>query len=345
LALLIREEDVKKLPWTIEDSIAAVEEAYRQYGLGLAGYNSLKHGYFPPPRCEVRAEGKDLPHIMPGVRAIDQSMAYLEETGMFYMRWGSNLGNKRAYMSWLFDAKTGEVLAVIKAFRTASTLRTASAGTVAAKYLSRKDSKVAGMLGTGRQGKAQLEQLPKIRDIEKAYCHSGRRKDEEYAQEIGNKLGIDVIACDNIEDVVRNADILAANTIATEPLVKGEWLPEGLHINGIGADDPKKAEFDFAALKKVDKLVIDDWEVAIDVKELRDALDQGILTRADIHGTIGEVVAGVKSSRENDSEITFFNSTGMTMPYVTIYAEIYKRVKEQGLGTELDPAILDLVYD
>ncbi len=343
MAILIREEDVKKF-WTIEDSIAAVEEAYRQYGLGKAGSNALKHGYRPPPRCEIHTgETKNIPHVSPEVRALHQSAAYLEETGYFFLRWGIHLGEKSGYMSYLFDADTGDLVALIKASRTASTLRTASAGAVGAKYLSRKDSRVAGMVGTGRQGKAQLEQLMKVRPIEKAYAHSGRRKDVEYANEMSKKLGIDVIACDNIEEVVKKADILATNTLATEPIIKGEWLNEGVHINAVGADDRLKVEFDFAAVKRFDKRVIDDYELALDTKELWEPLNQGLITMKDIHGTIGDVVAG-KIRRESDSEITFFESTGMTLPYVSIYVNIYKKVKELGFGEKLDQSIVDLIY-
>lgn len=343
MTLLIREEDVKKI-LTFEKTLEAVESAYRQYGMGLAGGNSLRHHCLPPPRCEIRVEGKDLPHISPQIRSVHQSMAYLEDTGMVFLRWSFRLGAKKGNMAYLIDARNGEILAIIKAPNYESYMRTGAAGAIGSKYLSRKDSKIAGMIGTGTQGRAQLEFLSKVRNLEKAFAYSGRRRDEEYAREMSRKLGIDVIACDGAEEVVRNADILTTATMATEPIVKGEWINEGLHITAIGADDPLKVELDAATLKKADKIVIDDYQLALDTKEIRVPMEQGILSGEAIYGTIGEIVAGVKPGRETSSEITVFESTGMTIAYVTINAMVYKEAIDRGLGTEISNNLINLIY-
>jgi ornithine cyclodeaminase/alanine dehydrogenase-like protein (mu-crystallin family) len=343
MTLLIREKDVKKI-LTFEDTIEAVENAYRQYGMGLAGWNSLKYRKLPPPRCEIRVEGKELPHISPKIRGVNQSMAYLEGTGMIFLRWSFHLGDKAGNMAYLIDASNGEILAIIKAPGYEGWIRTGTAGAVAAKYLSREDSRIAGVLGTGRQGRAQLQILSKVRNIEKAYAYSGRRRDEKYAKEMGEKLGIDVIASNGAEEVVRNADILITTTLSTTPIVRGEWIDEGLHINAIGADDPIKVELDANTLKRADKIVIDDYELALDTKELRVPLEKGILSEEDIYGTIGEVVAGIKQGRETQSEITIFESTGMTMPYVTINEKVYEKAKKMGLGEDIGEAFTDLIY-
>jgi endonuclease/exonuclease/phosphatase family metal-dependent hydrolase len=85
-------------------------------------------------------------------------------------------------------------------------MRTGAAGAVGAKYLAREDSITAGIIGTGAQGKAQLLFLFKVRRIKKAFAHSGRRKDEEYAREMSTRLDIDVVASNEVEEGVRNAD-------------------------------------------------------------------------------------------------------------------------------------------
>lgn len=341
MTLLISDEDVKKI-LTFEETIEAVESAYRQYGLGLAGGNSLRHGCPLPPRCEMRIEGKNLPHMSPQIREIHQDMAYLEETGMILCRIGFYLGDKKGRMSILLNAKNGEILAVIKSSLT-SWIRTGSAGAVGAKYLSRKNSKVAGIIGTGRQGRTQLPALTKVRDIEKAFAYSGRKRDEKYAQEMSRKLGIDVIACDNVAEVVKDTDILITATCATTPIIQGEMINEGLHINAMGADCPMKTELDALTLKKADKLVID-YELALDTKEIRIPMDQGLLRMEDIYGTIGEVVAGLKPGREKATEITIYKNTGMCLPYVAIYAKVYEKAIETGLGTDIGEYFSDLMY-
>jgi alanine dehydrogenase len=151
---------------------------------------------------------------------------------------------------------------------------------------------------------------------------------------MSSKLGIDVIAVDNAERVVKDSQICITATKSTTPIVRGEWIQEGLHINAIGADCPVKSELDASALKRADKLVID-CKQALDTGDLRVLLERGILEPSKIYGTIGEIVAGLKQGRENASEVTIFKSTGMTIPYVAISAMIYKEASKRGLGIEV----------
>lgn len=343
MTLLLGEEEVKKI-LTFENTLETVEEGFRQWGKGLAGWNALKTGRYPPPRCEIRVEGKGLPHGSPKIKQVFQSMAYLEEADMAFLRWSFNLGEKSGNASYLFDTKSGEILAIIRAPAIESYMRTGADGAIGAKFLSRKDCRVAGVLGTGRQGRAQLQFLSKVRDIEKVYSYSGRRKDEVYAREMGSELGIDVIACDGVREVVRNADVLMTATRSQVPLVKGEWINEGLHISSIGADCPLKAELDLQTFKKADKIYVDDWEVCLDTKDLKAAIDEGILSKDDIDGNIGEVVAGVKPGRESPSEVTIYRGIGSTVPYVTLNAMVYEKAVEMGLGRRVDDACMNLIY-
>ena len=228
------------------------------------------------------------------------------------------------------DPDDGNIFAVIQS----PYASTGAAGAVAAKYLSREDSTRAGVIGTGRQGRDQLLLLSKVRRIEKAFAYSGRRKDEEYAREMSSKLGIDVIACDGPEEVVRNADVLITATFSTEPIVRGEWLREGIHINAIGADCPLKVELDVYTFQRADKIVID-GEKALTIGEIAAPLRKGIIKPEDIYGKIGEVVAGVKPGREDDTEITIFESDGTSLAEAGVAVKIYQKVMEMGLGVEI----------
>ena len=345
MTLLIGDADVENL-LSFEETIEAVEDAYRQYGLGLAGGNSLIHGDPVVPRCEMRVEGKNLPHMSPQVRSVNQSMAYLEQTGMVLLRFSYHLGNRKGLVEHLIDARSGEVLAIIRG-TFGWWMRVGSEGAIGARYLGRKDSRTVGVIGTGQVGRAQLQAISRVVKVESVFVYAGRTSDHDiacqYAREMGDKLGIEILVSDGPEKVVESADILVTATRSTDPIVRGEWVRPGLHINAIGADDPFKAELDGSALKKADKLVID-YELALDTKEIRLPMEQGILSRRNVYANIGQVVAGVKSGREKPSEITIFKSTGMTLPYVAIYAEIYRKAKALGLGTEIDEKCMDLVY-
>ena len=345
MTLIIDADDVKEL-LTFEETISALEEAYRQYGLGLAGGNSLIFGSPVVPRTEMRVEGKELVHISPKIRAVNQTMAYLEETGKVVTRFSFHLGNKRAQMDFLIDAKSGEILAIIRP-RPIMGMRVGSEGAIGAKYLSRKDSCIAGMIGVGNVGRYLLTAICKVRKIEKVFVYAGRKVDfplaQKYAKDMNEQLGIDITVCEGAEEVVRKADILTTATLSTTPIVKGEWVSEGLHINAIGADDTIKAELDASTLKKADKLVID-YDLSLDTKEIRVPMEQGLLNMDDIYGNIGEIVSGVKQGRTSPSEITIFKDTGMTLPYVTIYTKVYENAVKKGLGKELDKSFLDLLY-
>lgn len=327
MVLFIQEEDVRKA-LTIEDTIEAVEDAYRQQGRGL-GQDT--------PRREVRIKGKGLPHIAFGTTAVHQGLAYLEESKVVVL---SHLFEVRSRTQkrvakgaiYLLDPSDGETLAVIQS-PYGGWSSTGASGAVGAKYLSREDSITAGVIGTGRQGRSQLLFLSKVRGIEKAFAYSGKRRDEEYAREMGRKLGIDIVATDGPEEVVRNADVLITATFSTEPIVRGEWVSEGTHINAIGADCPLKAELDVATFERADKIVID-GDKAMTIGEIAIPMKQGILRPEDIYGKIGEVVAGVKPGREYDAEITIFESDGTGISGAGVAAKIYQKVKEMGLGIE-----------
>lgn len=345
MTLIIRDEEAKNL-LTCAEALEALEDAYRQYGLGLAGGNSLVYGSSVIPRCEMRVEGRELPHLSARIRGINQSMAYLEETGMAVVRLSFNLGNRTGMADFLINAKSGEIVAVLKAPHVWY-MRLGAEGAIGSKYLSRKDSKIAGMIGTGRAGRALLEAIANVRNIEKVYAHAGREADrpiaQEYAKEMSKKLGIEIVVCGSAEEVVRNVDILTTATMATQPIVKGDWVNEGLHINAIGADDPLKAELDAFTLLKADKLVID-YQLSLETKEIRVPMEQGMLKPENIYGHIGEVVAGIKPGRESSSEITIFKNTGMTLPYVTIYKKVYANAIKKGMGTEADKDYLEVIY-
>jgi ornithine cyclodeaminase/alanine dehydrogenase-like protein (mu-crystallin family) len=338
MPLLISDEEVKKI-LTIEDALDAVESAFRQYGRQLAGGNGFEYRFPPPPKRELRIEGKNLPHGDPKNHFISQGIASLEDTKMSVLQHTLWFQNRKAGIFHLIDNASGNTIAIVmNNSGYISWMRTCAEGAIAAKYLSRENARIAGIVGTGLQGRGQLQFLTRVRTIEKAFVHSGRRRDEKFAREMGENLGIEVVAANTVEDVARTSDILVTVTRATTPIIKGEWIAQGTHINGIGADCPLKAELDAETLKKADKLIID-CEQMLNVAQMRLPMEQGILQAENIYGTIGEIVAGIKPGRETSSEITLYQSTGMTIPYVTINARIFEKARKMGLGRET-PSIL-----
>jgi len=333
MVLLIRDKDINAVNIKPEEVIEAVENAYKQ--------KSNDHA-FEIPRIEIRIKGRHLPHIAPGTTSVGHGMAYLEYSKAIVISHSYHFSWHK-YISQIIDAEDGETLAFIMREREpfgvktkkidSKGLRTGAAAAIGAKYLAREDVETVGVIGTGRIGRASLICLQKVRDFNKVYSHSGTRRDDEFAKDMEKTLGVDVIACDKLETVVRKAEILITATYATEPIVKGEWLNEGIHISGMGADDTLKAELDINAISRMDKIVIDS-DKCLTIGEIALPMKMGIISPENIHGKIGEIINGIKPGRESPEEITFFESDGTNIQTASVAWLIYNKVKKAGFGVE-----------
>ena len=334
MTLLLTDQEVKRA-LSLKDAVEAVQDGFRQHGLGLA--QTL-------PRREVRIRGKELPHADPRMVRVAQGLAFLEESQVVVVHHILAFPDRTApstrVVNYLIDADDGHVMAVIDSPSILG-MRTGAAGAVGARFLSRKDSSVAGIVGTGRQGRVQLRFLPQVRPIKRAYAYSlVPQETQRFCDEMGHELGIEALPAGSVEETVREADILVTATQSTVPFVKGEWLPPGLHVNIIGADDRPKIELEGAALRRADKLVIaaEDCFVA---GQMWIPMEQGAIRREDVYGTIGEIVAGVKPGRERSDEITVFHSPGVTLQDAAVGYKAYLKAKELGLGIDVpDPFCL-----
>ncbi len=234
----------------------------------------------------------------------------------------------------LIDAKTGEPISVMDG-TWITAMRTAAATGVATKYLARKDARVVGMVGAGYQGPFQFEALREVMSIEEIRAYGkDKAKAEKFAKGVSAKLGMDIKLTDTAEDAVKGADVLVTATPVTSPVVKNEWITEGMHINAIGADAPGKQELDPEILKRA-KIVIDDWEQASHSGEINVPFKKGMITKENIYAGIGEIVAGMKPGRVSDEEITVFDSTGLSVQDVITGWHVYRSAKEKGLGKEI----------
>jgi len=332
MVLLIDESDIAQIELTPAEVIAAVESAYRQDGLGQAEET---------PRLELKIKGKHLPHIAPGTTSVGQGMAYLEGSGVFVVSHAYHFDFHK-YISQILDPETGETLAVIKRSRGAlgsrpgkidsGGLRTGAAAAIGVKHMGKASVEAVGVIGTGRIGRASLACVAEVRDFDVVYSHSGRRRDEEFPRAMGEIIGVDVVACETPEEVVRGSDVLVTATYAQEPVVRGEWLKEGAHISGMGADGPMKAEMDVEVFRRAARVAVDS-EKCLSIGEVARSLEAGALDRGRIW-RIGEVVAGLKPGRKDDSEITVFESDGTHIQSAAVVHLIYEKAVELGLGVE-----------
>ena len=131
------------------------------------------------------------------------------------------------------------------------------------------------------------------------------------------------------------ADIVCTLTPSRKPIVRRAWVKAGTHLNAMGADGPGKQELDPAILRD-GRVVVDGPEQSLESGELNVPLREGVFRETDIHATLGEIVAGLKSGRGGDDEITVFDSTGLAIQDVALARVIYDEAVKAGLGMEVE---------
>jgi ornithine cyclodeaminase len=210
---------------------------------------------------------------------------------------------------FLMDAATGVPVAVLDG--TELTLRrTAAASALASKHLSRYDSKTLLMVGTGNLAPHMVAAHATARDFENVLIW-GRRI--ETAKAVANSLADEpysVGAVDNLEIAVKQADIISCATLATDPLIKGEWLEEGQHLDLVGAFRPDMREVDSTAVSRAD-VYVDTYGGALsEAGDIIQAINAGVIRESDISGDLADLVRGDCQGRSSYEAITLFKSVG-----------------------------------
>ncbi len=238
----------------------------------------------------------------------------------------------------LNDPANGQPLAIMDGTYI-TMLRTGAAGACGIKYLARKDSKTAAIIGLGVQGRSQLLGMLMIRNIKtvKAYDAVPEVR-KNYVNLMSKETGIDIQAVDSVEEAVKEADIVVTCTPSKSPILKGDLIAEGMHISAIGTDTKDKRELDTSVLTKVaesGKLVVDYVSQALIVGDFATPLQAGKLKKEDIHAELGEVIVGKKSGRSSNKEITLFKATGLAMEDIVTAHKVYELAKKKGVGKEI----------
>ena len=316
MALFLTERDVDSL-LTMDAAIQVLEEGFRHQAAGTAS-NS--------PRRRIRMGGGML-HFM---AAADRS------TGVTGMKWygGFGSGGTRFHVQ-LSDSETGELLAVMEAGRLGQ-VRTGAASGVATKHMARPDARTVGVIGSGYQAETQLEAICRVRHVERVrvYSRTPERR-EAFASRMAASLGIDATAVDSAEVCVEGADVVAVITSATSPVLKGEWLADGAHVNAAGVNHWLRRELDGRAVARASVIVADDVEQArIECADLIHPVERGELTWQRVR-ELWEVVAGMTAGRNSPDEVTLFESQGIALEDIAAGHHVYQLARERGVGTEV----------
>ncbi len=272
---------------------------------------------------------------------------FLPETSLHYMAAGypneKLLGMKiytvsrdaLRFLVLLYDGESGALLAIIEADYLGR-IRTGAASGVATHYMARTDAATVGVIGTGRQARTQLEAVAAVRPIRGARVF-GRDSDrcEAFAKEMSAQLGFEVDAVESAEAAVRAADIVITATSSRDPVLKGEWLTPGAHVNAVGANMLNRRELDDASLSRAVLVAVDSIEQA---KEEAGDLVQGIGAIAGGWNSVfelHEIVSGARPGRNSAGDITIFKSSGIALWDVISAGYVYRRALEVGRGQRI----------
>jgi alanine dehydrogenase len=322
--LLLTSPDIQTL-LNLDECIGVVEHAFHTHGEGRA---------VPPAVLSMHTEGGGF-HVKAGLLELDRPYFAAKVNGNFPEN-SSRFGLPTIQgVIILCDARNGTPLAVMDS-RDITSLRTAAATAVAAKFLARQDSRTVTICGCGNQGRIQLKALSRVRRVETAFAYDTNGEGAlRFSRDLTSDLRMTITPVSDLTAAVRQSDICVTCTTSRQPLLGSDDVSPGTFIAAVGADNPQKQEL-HPSLMAASKIVCDILEQCAVMGDLHHALEAGVVTRANVYAELGEVVAGKKPGRESQEEITIFDSTGMALQDVAAAAFLYEKAQRDGSGVRLN---------
>lgn len=324
---ILTESELRKCVQLNQEAIAAVE----------GGFTALAEGRATIPpivRVDVHDHNGE----------VDIKTAYLQGLDYFAIKIASGYFDNRKLglptgsgMMVLMNAKIGVPEAVLLDNGYLTDLRTGAAGAIASKYLAPENPGTVGVIGSGMQARFQIRALRLVRDFDLLNVY-GIDQDgvKNYIAEIGPELGIEVVICDTPEQLVRESNVVVTTTPSKEPIVKAEWLHQGLHITSMGSDSEEKQEIEATVMSRVDRLVCDKKSQCFRLGELHHALKAGIIKEDDEIFELGELTSGKVAGRSRSDEITLCDLTGVGVQDTAIALLAYEKAQGSGFGFQID---------
>lgn len=316
MTLLLREQDITEL-LDIETAIAAVEEVLRDQAEGYATNRPRYRVAMPASQLHVMAAG-DKRLGVTGLKAYTAS------------RKGAR------FLVLLYDSENGDLLAMIEGDRLGQ-MRTGAASGVATKYMARADADTIGIYGTGWQAESQLMAVCAVRKIKsiKAYGRNAERR-EAFARKMTELLRVEVTSVEAPEQAARGQSIVITATSAREPVLKGEWIEPGTHLNVVGSNFLSKAEVDVETIRRASIVAVDSIEQSrVEAGDLMPAIERGVISWESVT-ELGRIVAGRDIGRASEEDVTLFKSNGIALEDISTALRVYNLARERGIGKNID---------
>jgi alanine dehydrogenase len=315
MTLFLTEGEVEGL-LDMRSTLDAVEEILRQHAEGRATNRARRRVALPGSGLNVMFAGA------PEIEALGLKAYTVARAGA-------------RFYTMLFDPETGELLSVMQSDKLGQ-VRTGAASGIATKHLAREDASSLGIYGAGWQAEAQLEAIASVKKLDRVIVHSRTVESRKaFAEKMGERLGLEVETTHAPEEPATQ-DIVVTVTSSKEPVLRGEWLRPGAHVNAAGSNFLFKTEIDRDVVKRSSLVTIDSREeLGLEAGNLLQGIETGTVLPEAIR-ELGQVVTGQIKGRQNPEDITLFASQGLALEDLAAARLVYDRALEQGVGREID---------
>lgn len=320
IRVLTRDNVEKALPMTA--AIEAVKSAFVQLSENRADM---------PVRSSLEVPAHDgVTLIMPGYLRGDDAVA-VKIVSVFNDNPTKGLPRIHALVV-VVDAETGRPEAVMDG-TCLTALRTGAASGAATEALAREDASIAAIVGAGAQGRTQLEAVCAVRPIQQAWVYDiDQRQAEVTCAEMEEHLDLPVEPATSVAEAVSAADVICTATTSSTPVFDDADVGPGTHINAVGAYTPEMQEIPPETVLQA-RLVVDHRESALaEAGDLLIPMKQGLFDEAHIHAELGEIIAGTRTGRTSETQITLFKSVGVAVQDVAAASAVLAAAISHDLG-------------
>ena len=325
--IILTEADLRSVVMLDRDAVACVEDAFHALATKAVAMPPILRLDIPEHRGEVDVKTAYVPGL--------DGFAIKISPG-FFGNPAIGLPSTNGMMV-LLSAKTGLIQALLLDNGYLTDVRTAAAGAVAAKHLSRPDAGVATIFGAGMQARLQLQALTLVRPIREARIWArDAAKAAKTAADLSRTLDINVVAIVDPQTAVAGADIVVTTTPSETPILKAAWLEPGQHVTAMGSDAEHKNEIEPAVIARAAIYVADRLAQTRRLGELHHAIEAGFVRADADFPELGQIIAGLKPGRGDAGQITIADLTGTGIQDTAIATLAFARAGLAGAGTPFE---------
>ncbi|GGH88615.1 ornithine cyclodeaminase/alanine dehydrogenase-like protein (mu-crystallin family) [Pullulanibacillus pueri] len=314
MALYLSENDVTTL-LSMEEAIKAVEYGLKEF-------------------ANKRAQNQPRNRVVVGSTTLNvMSSSMTEQKILGVKNYTTTPKGPNAY--FLLFSEEGELLCLMEADELGR-IRTGATTALATKWLSKADANTVTLIGTGFQAETQLKAICEVRNIEQIKVWSRRQESiQSFCKQLQSEVQAELLPVSDIEKAVQGSDIITTVTSATEPVLKGEWISEGAHINAVGNNRINEREIDSRAVKVADVIITDSIEQSKNESgDLVLAVAEGVEVWNRIKN-LSDLLIGSVKGRESEDQVTLFKSNGLAIEDISVAYYVYKKAMNSGVGKEM----------